>query len=321
MKRFKIIGLCLVAVFALTAVMASVAQAGQFGFCVKAEKHSVEYELNGKKKTKSVYKGKFSDKGCSTPAPEPGTYGPEPEGKYEWAPNTKVVPFTSEGGAASLKGGPGELTSPRNVDTGKILNATENEDQVTFYEVKLNGALPCYNAEEEVTVGKGKTEKKEKIKVLKTNKLKSKLIDHGEKGPSGEEPKPGEVWMELEAAEETIGSFGEKGFYQASFACYLGETAIPFDVTGTLSGVIPAEFVEAKLKAGKPAKAGKPLTSKATFNIDFGAGKGEQDLKTKLFNPESMMIETVASTQTATDGIIIEKANLEKGFSISDLGL
>ncbi len=43
MKRIRIMGLCLVAAFALTAVIASGAQAGQYGVCGKAAKVGKSY--------------------------------------------------------------------------------------------------------------------------------------------------------------------------------------------------------------------------------------------------------------------------------------
>lgn len=111
MKRITIVGLCLVATFALSAMVASVAQAAQVGVCVKAGKTVVTYEGEMirygkpvfKEKTKSVYNGGYSNNVCTSSAPSPGLFDGEspkvihtsykgPEGKYEWYPGLSGAP-------------------------------------------------------------------------------------------------------------------------------------------------------------------------------------------------------------------------------------
>lgn len=81
MRRIKMMGLCLVAVFALTAVAVSSASAAlpEFKVCAKVAK-------NAEKK----YTGKFSDKLCSTT-------DPKSEGKYELAPWSSAKKFGVKG--------------------------------------------------------------------------------------------------------------------------------------------------------------------------------------------------------------------------------
>ncbi len=124
MRSFNIVGLCLVAVFALSAFVASGAQAGQLGTCAKAAK-------NGK-----LYTGQYTDKYCKTHA----TAGEETEGKknkYAWKANAASIPFASEGGAAHLKGAAGEIACERATDAGTYEGATKNKDTFTFLGCKL----------------------------------------------------------------------------------------------------------------------------------------------------------------------------------------
>lgn len=288
MKRFKVIGLCLIAVFALAAVFASGAQAGEFGKCEKANP----------KKT-----GKYSEKSCETLAVPANT------GKYEWVPYAgPPIATASFGGESSLKGGAGEIKCKRAFDTGEITGPKTNKEKFTFIECEL---LPfkfvCKNGETEI---EGK-----KVPSLATFNLKTKLLDHGEKGPSGKEPAEKEVWNVIEAEEENVGFTG-KGFFLAAFECGPG---IPFEVTGSVSGVIPALFVSnPKLKKGK-AEVFNPKfkKGKATYEEDYTAAGGEQDLTTTFFNPESKKVESGASIQEGTNNIAVPV--LPKGLEILDL--
>ena len=136
-KHVKLIGLCLVAVFALGGLVASVAQAEgpEWGRCLhiepskgkeikkgnyedpnctkvamKEKKHELvpshkgHYEWYGGTKTLCEKKGsstfKYKDKECSVEATKKGV--PDSKGKYEWGPGPK---FTAEGGAGVLTTG------------------------------------------------------------------------------------------------------------------------------------------------------------------------------------------------------------------------
>lgn len=87
MKRMRILGLALVAVFALAAVVASGASAAPAWYeCAKTAKNP---------ETKK-YTHKYTDKACTTESP--GS-----EGKYELQPGlAKGKPFKTKGGAATL---------------------------------------------------------------------------------------------------------------------------------------------------------------------------------------------------------------------------
>ena len=279
------------AVFALGAVMASGAQAGRFGTCVKKAS------------------GNYTEKTCETLASPAGS------GKYEFVPNVKKIKFFSQGGESKLKGAAGEIVCKHGIDEGEIINATENVDKFTFYECSLKPfELPCKNAEVEIEEGKGKSAKKVKVGVIITFTLKSKLIDHGEKGPSGKEPAEKEVWNSMQNNGEPHESAFGPGPFLAAFEC----GPVPFAVTGSVSSVIPAKYVSnPKLKSAKKPKAGKTL--KPTYEEDYTELGGEQDLVTTYFNPETSKVESGASIQLGTNLIGIEKAELEKGFEILDV--
>ena len=282
MKRFKIVGLCLVAVFALTAVMASGAQAGQWGTCTKAAK-------NGK-----VYTGNYTDKLCSTKAAEKN-------GKYEWVPNAANIPFTSEGPASHLKGAAGEIACEHGTDSGTFEGATKDTDTFTFDGCKLKPfelACKSYNTAE---AGQ-----------IVTNALASELIDNGQKGLSGKEPAAGEVWMQETNKGTTTDPVFGPGPFLADFEC----GGIPFAVTGSVSGVVEKQYVEAKLKAGKAGKKGKP--GKPTIKVQFTETGGEQDLTTTFVNPtKEDKVESGPSIQEGTNEISISP--LPKGLELDSI--
>jgi len=292
MKRFKMVGLIVVAVFALGAVMASGAQAGKFGTCVKKAS------------------GNYTEKTCETLASPAGS------GKYEFVPNVKKIKFFSQGGESKLKGAAGEIVCKHGTDEGEIINGTENIDKFTFYECSLKPfELPCKNAEVEIEVGKGKTAKKEKVGVIITFTLKSKLVDHGEKGPGGKkEPAEKEVWNSMQNNGELHPSGLGEGPWLAAFEC----GPVPFAVSGSVASVIPAKYVSnPKLKSAKKPKPGKAL--KPTYEEVYSATGGEQGQVTTYFNPETSKVESGASIQEGTNLLGIEKAELEKGFEILDV--
>ena len=285
MRRFKSAGLCLVAVFALGAVMASGAQAGQIGKCVKAAK-------NGKK-----YTGHYVDNRCKTHA----TVAEETQGKtnkYEWVPDTANIPFTSEGGESKWKFGPGEDVCERVADKGEYLpGGVEDTDTLTFTGCRIpTFELSCQS--EGAKAGE-----------IVTYELASRFIDHGEKGPGGKEPAEGEVWEELTNDGEHPSAFG-MGPWLAAFECGPG---VVYALSGSISGVVQASYVNAKLKVGKPGPKGKP--GKWTFVENFTAAGGEQDLGVTAYNPQENEVEVDPLDLEFTNGVMINP--IEKGLEIS----
>lgn len=219
MTRMKVLGLCLVAAFALSAFAAAGAQAGTLGTCVKAKKEG------------KTYLGKYTNKTCTAEAP--GGKG----GKYEFE-EAKNVKYTSAGGKTSLKGSAGEITCESNTDEGEWQNGKDNTDTFKFKGCVLS-----------VTGGKCKSATGAEGEII-TNLLDSKLIDHGETGLSGKEPAEGEAWVEFSASGLFPSAFGE-GPFLATFEC----SGIPFAVTGAAAGKIGP--VNVATKAGKPGKKPK----------------------------------------------------------------
>jgi hypothetical protein len=181
MKRTRIVGICLVAMFAMSAMIATAAHAGEYGECVKQSK---------------PYKGNWTDKNCQITSPGK-------EGKYEWSPgviagNAALVAKTK---SAELVGAAGTIACKKSLVAGKITGLKTNTEQVKFEGCEFKGAVTgeCHSAGQPAGI-------------ILTNQLKSTLIDHGEKGASNGEPAVGEVWNQL-AAEP-----GLEGV-QAQFLC------------------------------------------------------------------------------------------------------
>jgi hypothetical protein len=144
MKRIRIVGLCLVAAFAMSAVMAASAAAAapEYGKCVKQAG------------------GKFKDAGCLT-ASKPG------EEKYEWYAafgSSKPLVHTGfkahikevKAGAATLEGIAGvKVQCSEQNSTGKFTsNTTVSDENVVFKGCKVEGTGKCENTakEGEITV-------------------------------------------------------------------------------------------------------------------------------------------------------------------------
>jgi hypothetical protein len=246
MKRFQIVGLCLVATFAFSSMVASAAQAASIKACVKVAKVKVEYEkevpATGTKPAKHLVKSKwipeglYSEKNCATLAPSPGVWdkveppskqgvggGPlsyeGPEGKYEWGP-PGVVHFTTKGGALlkeprlEMHGiGGMDVRCKSSAGTGEWAGPTEGVETVVFkgciYQAEGNESKePC------TTSGLGSGE-------ITTSKLKLTLISYPDSldkitwsGPEVLE----EPWTPLEG-KVYVGYTVEPGHAYAEFEC------------------------------------------------------------------------------------------------------
>ena len=206
MKRIGIVGLCLAALFALSAMGASSAFAGEYGICAKAAKAG------------KLYTGKYLDKNCTELASE----AQKTEGKknkYEWVPYPGPAgtnwKYTSKSKTAILEGEAGDITCKSSTDAGEVTGVKSDVDKTTFVDCVLSVTKEsCQN-----TATKG---------TITTTENVTTLIDHGEKGDSGKEPAVGEVWTQFtgEGTKENNGDLAE-------WEC----SGIPFSTTGSLSGV------------------------------------------------------------------------------------
>ena len=270
MRRTTIPGLCFLAIFALSLLVASTAQAGEYGKCValKAEAR--------------LYHGEYTGKGCegSTKVSKEETEKGGKKNKYEWEPVAEGshIKYTSTGKTATLEGEAGDITCKKSADEGEITGPKSDLDKVKFEECAVAGTTEvCLN--EGTATLKGAD--------ISTGDLHTQLIDHGESGISGDEPAEGEVWTEFYQPEEVTGFTG-KGHFLAVFNCHVEGSEIPFEVEGSLSGVNNAKDLNKMGTAGE---------------IVFAKGKGEQDLDTTYFDPITKEVSTGASTQSATERI------------------
>jgi len=175
MKRINVLGLCLVAVFALSAVIASAAFAAdpEYQVCGKAAK-------NGK-----VYTGKYKDKACSEAEPKgEGKYERVSwekakkktfKGKNEGAPHNNIVNVFGESG----KGGPAE--------PAKIEGTTECQQEKVAGETTGAKTTTWKTEYKKCTAVVSKipttcNTKGEKSGVIKTDQLSSTLVNL-DKGP------------------------------------------------------------------------------------------------------------------------------------------
>jgi hypothetical protein len=200
MRRIKIMGLCLVAVFAVSAMGVSAAQAGEYGVCKVIPETAVHPD-----------EGKWEDKNCTKAAVLPYSEAVGHDGDYEWYPGTGALTepglkgfgpnvastyfsYKSTTGTAVLSTPAlgGKVTCTKSTDVGAITGPTTDTDTVTFIGCETEGKK-CQSAGQ--AAGK-----------IKTNLLKTDLID--EPGPV--------VKVRFES------STGPTG-YQAEFECVGGE--------------------------------------------------------------------------------------------------
>jgi len=194
-RRIRIVGLCLIAVFALSAVVATTAQAGvELGKCNK---------VGATGKGKQKFKGRYKNKICS--AAEGGEATPEEIGiggetnKYNWVPGTGGNgTFTGKGKEVKITTGQLNLVCKTSSSTGAIRGAETLE--ITF---KFNKCQQPTNEKKEC-----KTHGKEKEEIV-SDKLLGKLSEGPSKEPlmtfahlkSGA-ANPEEPWMEFECIEK-----------------------------------------------------------------------------------------------------------------------
>jgi hypothetical protein len=164
MRPIKIVGLCLVAAFALGALVASAAQASgaEFGRCVAQKK------------------GEYTTGTCAVKAAKAH------KGKFEYVPGPGSSPsFTMTGGPAVREvpefGGPVECT--KSTGSGQITGVKSAEAVITYEGCETGGA-------KWESAGKPPGD-------VTTEVLAISLIGHGETGPKGQEPASKGAWSDL----------------------------------------------------------------------------------------------------------------------------
>jgi hypothetical protein len=259
MRRIKIMGLCLVAVFAFSAMGVSAAQAGEYGVCKIIPETKPKADLGQYATGKCENKGVGAERDwewwpgiTAHTGPAAGGYGSNVSLGY--------FNFTSTTGAAVLKSAAGNITCAKSTDIGKITGSKSDIDQVKFEECVLSA-----------TAGKCTTTG-QTTGVIRTETLVTTLIDHGEKGLSGLEPALGEVWLQFSAK--------PPGTFLANFVC---EPGVIFRVKGSVSGI----------------QTGDINVMSLTSTDTFGEGKGEQDLITEFSQDGGQTYTAVPSVQEA----------------------
>jgi hypothetical protein len=275
MKRIRIMGLCIVAAFALSAVAASSASAGEYGQCkstspttgkaikkgeftdvncqvwsvkvkngkeVKAKKGHFEWFPGPSPSCEAKKGGEYTDSTCATKSSKPK------KGKFEKPCGAlSCAGLKSSTGEAVLEGGPAAVKCTASTGEGEITGVKTDREVVKF--------TGCEAAGQKCTSLRGATKEGEIV----TNVLETTLIDgpsepgqKGEKGLSGLEPKEDEVWLQFA---NVAGAFAP---YLAEFGC----TGVAFiRVSGSVSGITT------------------PLDVMGTTSTqELGKGKAEQDL-------------------------------------------
>ena len=198
-RRIRIVGLCLMAVFALSAIIAvASAQASiEFGQCAKTLKIG------------KVYKGRYISKTCGNKAGEEAT--PEEQGfggklnKYEWKPgpagNGNVSGKSTGSKIVKITAGELEVECKSSLSTGALRGAGTIETRFSFKDC----VQPKNEKKKCTTHGKepGEIETRELIGNLEEGPepTKEPLIAYAHKG-KGTLAEPAEPWVEFECIEK-----------------------------------------------------------------------------------------------------------------------
>jgi len=311
MKRIHVLGLCLVAAFAISAMASSAAFAGEYGQCLKISpvtgkalkntkykdenctiKESVtdpdgkyEWFPGAPKSCQGAKNGHYTDSACTV-----GQKESDPDGKFEarcgaeagsggnFGKALNCAAFKSKTGFAALSTpalGASAVECQKSTGTGEITGAKTGTAITTFTECSTKG---------EKCQSKG-----ELAGTIKTFALNTTLIDHGEKGLSGGEPITGEVWTE--------------------FSIKSGEPSLAiFSCTGV--GFFSAVGSNAGVTEGNTNKMG--LVNKTEIKV----GLGEQDQITKYCEVEEFPCSHGAKEGSAKQEV--QKAEAE-GVLINEI--
>ena len=208
----KTAGLSFAAAALSCALIASGAQAGEYGHCVKTER------------TLKVFKGQYLDKGCTKRATLQETQAGGTANKWDWEAGPGPNPLLSAKGKATtlaLGGEGGSITCEKHTSTGQVSSSKEASMQITFV-----GCTWSVTGESCETAGQ--------IPGWITWPVFERLVDHGEHGHGGGEPPEGEVWSEL-----TV-------FPNAEFTCGAEKTS--FVVFDSVAGATTGKSVNATAK-------------------------------------------------------------------------
>lgn len=296
MKRVQIMGLCLVAMVAFGAMVASAAQAAEVGVCLKTPR------VEGK------YSGQYVEKNCLTLA----TSEEVAEGKneYEWYPGTSAIGVDGTTSATfqyTSKSGKVHLRMPSTII--KVLGHFTDEAEIVCKSSKDSGEWTGPGADvDTITFAKCvlKISEKEKGYVctsagrsqgeIETSRLNSSLVGSPEQreqivlNPTSHEleeylvgPAEGKVWIEYSPA---------PGEPVAEYGC---EHGVTFKTTGTIAGtdISPVNAMGRNLKTS------------------YGPGSGLQDLQSEYSEDGGETYEPIGPILVTTDSTLKDGKKVE----------
>jgi len=282
MKRMKIAGLCLVAVFAFSAMAVSSASAAEFGQCRELTKNTtpkvkhgqwtdancvVHSEKKGNPASKgnhewypgpvenciAMKKGHFADSACSVPDEKNG----KGKGHFEkQACSPSCQTLTTSGGAAVLEGASGiKIECATNSSEGaEILSATEGAGVAAYTGCKIASVGSCASS------GAAATE-------IKTYELKSNPIIIA-----------GEVWLEY-----TRKAVGPNQPYLAEFECGgVVKIRVSGNADGLDAGNVNTDGTKSTQTFSK-ALGNQSLTTEKNTGSGFGGAEGSFQNQTTEF--------------------------------------
>ncbi len=245
MKRIRMVGLCLVAMFAFSAMVVSAAQAGQVGICATVAR------------THKVYKGEYIGKNCLEKASNEEVETGGTANRYEWT-SAAGHKYTAKGPTVHLRM-PGtinaEVTCKSSTAEGEWTGPTTGVDTILFHGCKLSltggkctseGLSPGEiqtSALDVTLVTYPETREQEKLNE------ETHVVESYPVGPAEER-----AWLEYSAA---------PGHPYAEFVC---EPGVMVRTLGTLAGLVIGHVAS-------PFNAMRQMVQ-----TSFGPGIGVQDL-------------------------------------------
>ncbi|MGP0102834.1 MAG: hypothetical protein ACLPUT_14595 [Solirubrobacteraceae bacterium] len=297
MKRVQIVGLCLVAVVAFSAMVASAAQAAEVGVCLKTSK------VEGK------YSGQYLEKGCLALATsEEVAEGAKNE--YEWYPGTTAIGVDGTTSATfqyTSKSSKVHLRMPSTII--KVLGHYTDEAAIVCKSSTDSGEWTGPGTDVDTIVFAGcvlKISEKEKGYTctsagqspgeIKTSRLNSSLVGNPEQR---EQIKLNEISDELE--EYLVGPAEGKVWVEYSpapgepLAVYGCEHGVTFKTAGAIAGtdVSRVNAMGRKLK------------------VSFGPGSGLQDLQSEYSEDGGETYEPIGPIVVSTDNTIKDGGKVE----------
>jgi hypothetical protein len=284
MRGIRIIGLGVLAACALAAGAAAAAasgsQAAEYGQCVAQNKGSYTegncQTLSRSRRGTANHRGEFewhpgappscirvahkhgdyADPACTTPAKRLGA------GFYETAPGAgfRSEAFVVTIATPSLAN---DVECEKELITGEITGPETELQTIILTGCKTIGAEPLLC-----------TTKHQRKGTITSLPLETTLIAHGETGPGGREPAPGEVWTELSGTAANKGEIAE-------FSC--GGPGV-YRLSGTMSGRTTI-FVNI-------------MTTVRL--VTYGDGSGEQDILTEFSPKRNTWVGPYASVWDAS---------------------